>query len=62
MSLITSLSNGPRGWRAVYLPVLIIIFCLGVFIILPAILMPRLGVRLEMRGRTLLGLGGTLIA
>lgn len=62
MSLITSLSNGPRGWRAVFLPVLIIIFCLGVFIIMPVILMPRFGVQLEMRGRTLLGLGGTLIA
>lgn len=62
MSFITSLSNGPRGWRAVFLPVLIIIFCLGIFIILPAILLPRFGVRLEMRGRTLLGLGGTLIA
>jgi membrane protease YdiL (CAAX protease family) len=66
MAHVASSSNhpsyGPRGWQSVYRPVLIILFCLGIFIILPIFLFPRFGVNLEIRGRTLVGLGGTLAA
>ena len=55
-------SYGPRGWQSVYRPVLILLFCLGIFIILPTFLLPHFGVKLEIRGRTLVGLGGTLAA
>lgn len=51
---------GPRGWRAVYVPVGIIFVGLGVLIILPALLLPRFGIGLDLHGRTLVGLGGTL--
>ena len=55
-------STGPHGWRAVWLPVVIMIACLGILIILPTFLLTRFGIKLDMRGRTLVGLGGTLVS
>ena len=55
-------SYGPRGWRSVFRPVLIILLGLGFLIILPTLFLSRLGVALDLRGRTLVGLTGTLIA
>jgi membrane protease YdiL (CAAX protease family) len=57
----TSRSYGPRGWQAVFRPVLITLLGLGVFVILPTFMLPRLGIKLDLRGRTLVALGGTLI-
>lgn len=53
-------SYGPHGWRAVFAPIGIIFVGLGVLVILPALLLPRLGIQLDLRGRTLVALGGTL--
>ncbi len=58
----TDISNGPRGWQSVLRPVLILFLGLGIFIILPTLLLPAFGARLDLRGRTLVGLGGTLAA
>ncbi len=55
-------SSGPRGWQAVFRPIVIILIGLGVFVILPTFLIPRLGLQLDIRGRTLVGLVGTLAA
>lgn len=57
---LTNSSKSPHGWRAVWLPVVILIFCLGILIILPTVALTRLGITLDIRGRTLVGLGGTL--
>jgi len=54
--------SGPRGWQAVYYPIGVILLGLGLFILLPTFLLPNIGVNLDMRGRTLVGLGGTLTA
>lgn len=58
----TNPSNGARGWQSVFRSVLILFLGLGIFIVMPTFLLPVLGVRLELRGRTLVGLGGTLAA
>ncbi|MCX8024591.1 MAG: CPBP family glutamic-type intramembrane protease [Thermanaerothrix sp.] len=50
-----------HGWRTVFRPVLIMLFFLGALIVWPAILLSRLGIRLAIRERTLLALGGTLV-
>ncbi len=55
-------ASGPRGWRAVYVPIGIILLSLGLLIILPTFLVPRLGIPIDLRGRTLVALGGTLLA
>ncbi len=55
-------SHGPRGWQAIFRPIVIIFIGLGVFVILPAFLIPRLGLQLDIRGRTVVGLAGTLAA
>ncbi len=54
--------NGPRGWRAVYVPVLIMLACLGVLIVSPVVLLARLGIILDMRQRTSVALVGTLMS
>ncbi len=43
-------------------PIAIIFVSLGFFVILPMFLVPRLGLALDVRGRTLIALGGTLLA
>lgn len=58
----TNISYGPRGWQSVFRSVLILFLGLGFFIILPTFLLPRAGIRLDIRGRTLVGLVGTLTA
>ncbi len=58
----SSSSYGPRGWDGVIRPVAVIFIGLGLFIVLPTILLARLAVHLDIRGRTLVGLGGTLVA
>ncbi len=55
-------NNRPQGWKSVFRSVLILFLGLGVFVILPIFLIPRFGIRLDLRGRTLVGLGGTLAA
>ncbi len=57
-----NISNGPRGWQSVLRAVFILFLGLGLFIILPTFLLPAMGARLDIRGRTLVGLGGTLAA
>ncbi len=65
MANVTALLNSmnrPRGWRAAYVPVLIMLACLGVLIVSPVVLLARLGIILDMRQRTSVALVGTLMS
>ncbi len=53
---------GPRGWAAVFRPIASIFVGLGLFVILPMVLLPRLGAGIDLRGRMLVALVGTLLA
>lgn len=52
----------PSARTVVLRPILVLLVGLGLFIILPAILIPRLGLQLDLRDRTLVAFAGTLIA
>lgn len=57
-----NVSYGPQGWKAVFRPVLILFVCLGFFIIMSTFLLRGFGIHSELRGRTLVGLAGTLVS